>query len=505
MPNKYLGLSLMLWLSAAAIAQDSPAADAADTPPAEPPAVESQNLTFEKSVFMVEIVQQEWDYKTPWKQGTMGRGVGTAFLIADNKILTNAHNVSNVKYLEIKKQNAAKRYIAKVDFVGHDCDLALLSVEDKTFYDDTIPLRFGSIPQANSSVNTCGFPVGGRQVSITEGVVSRVEVSAYSHTQADVHLVVQTDAAINPGNSGGPVIQNGKVVGVAFQGLQTADNIGYMIPTTVIDHFLTDVSDGTYDGFSSPGFDTFEGLHSPAYTAYLKIPQFVGGIVVTFVQPGSSADGILQAGDVLTQIEGYSIDNDGMIKIYGLTLDWSEALEQKQIGQTYNIAFYHDGKIQNASIKAAENRPILPWSQEFDKQPQYVVYAGLTFVPITRNYLETFGRNWLTELPFGLRYLFFDSQKLNDDKDRTEYVVLSEILPDTVNTYCDGFRHQAVERVNGVKINSIKDLKQAFESSSADFIEVRFIGNESPMILDAKAAKENHPKILEKYQVITKQ
>ena len=65
---------------------------------------------------------------------------------------------------------------------------------------------------------TYGFPAGGEQISYTRGVVSRIEVEGYVHIGNRAFLAVQTDAAINPGNSGGPVIQDDKVVGVAFEG-----------------------------------------------------------------------------------------------------------------------------------------------------------------------------------------------------------------------------------------------------------------------------------------------
>ncbi len=122
--------------------------------------------------------------------------------------------------------------------------------------------------------------MGGDRISVTEGVVSRIESDIYAHSGADDHLVIQTDAAINPGNSGGPVIQNGKVVGVAFQGLQEADNIGYMIPTTVIKHFLKDIQDGKYDSFGSMGVMFFPGLHNESYRNYLKVPNDQDGLVV---------------------------------------------------------------------------------------------------------------------------------------------------------------------------------------------------------------------------------
>ena len=163
--------------------------------------------TYDKSVVMIMAVNQEYDFATPWKKGPMGQGVGSGFVIEGNRILTNAHNVANQRYIEIKKQNLAKRYPAMVQFVGHDCDLAIITVPDPEFFTGTLPLSFGPLPQINSTVQTCGFPMGGRQISITKGIVSRLERTTYSHSQASQHLVVQTDAAINPGNSGGPVLQ----------------------------------------------------------------------------------------------------------------------------------------------------------------------------------------------------------------------------------------------------------------------------------------------------------
>jgi S1-C subfamily serine protease len=480
------------------IAEESPAA-----PPAPPPAIaEPENITYEKSVVMLQVVQQKWDYKTPWKQDQMARGVGTGFIIDRKRILTNAHNVSNLKYLEVKKQNIAKRFPAKVVQVGHDCDLAIVDVEDPSFYDDMIPLEFGDIPAVNSAVTTCGFPVGGMQVSITKGVVSRIEVGSYSHTQADMHLLVQTDAAINPGNSGGPVMQNGKVVGVAFQGLQAAENIGHMIPTTIIRHFLSDVEDGTYDGFPSTAIAVFEGLHNPAYKAYLQLPENAEGIVILFVQQNSTAQDIFKPGDVLTKIGDFNIDNDGMIKIHDLSLDWSDALEQKQVGESIDITFYRDGKSQKAQLKAALNLPALPWTLQFDKQPEYYVYAGLTFTPLSRNYLQTFGRNWVTDMPFMLRYLFYNSLQITTDPNIKEYVVLSEILPDEINAYCTGFLSQAVEQINGVRIHSLKDVVTELQKDPpGGFHQIQFMGDDVPMILDAAQCRAKQKDILAKYEV----
>ena len=457
--------------------------------------------TLNRSVVMIRSVQQEFDYITPWKQGNMAQGVGSGFVISGRRILTNAHNASNNKYVEIRKEYVAKRYPAKVEYIGHDCDLAILTVADETFFDDMVPLEFGPIPKVNTTVQTYGFPLGGRRISVTEGVVSRIQMDVYSHTRADSHLVVQTDAAINPGNSGGPVLQNGKVVGVAFQGLREAENVGYLIPTTVIQHFLTDIEDGRYDGFGSVGFSFFPGLHSTSYADYLKVPPGKEGIIILSTLMNSSIESVLQPGDVITQIDDFVIDNDGMIQIHDLRLHMSESIERKQIGENVEIAFYRNGELNNTTAVVALNKPVLAYWRQYDEPPRYEVYAGLTFVPVSRNFLETWGRTWITDLPYYLRYLFTDSDQLNTDRDRAEYVVLSEILPDEVNSYSGGFQSMVVETVNGIDIHGLGDLRDALAQSRDGFCIIKFMGATAPLIIDSEKANQHHPGIMEKYQI----
>jgi len=460
---------------------------------------EQKNL--EKSVVLIRSVRQDFDYVTPWKQMAMSRGIGSGFVIEGRRILTNAHNVSNYKYIELKKQNIAKRYPARVAFIGHDCDLAIITVDDQSFFDGTVPLQLAAIPSINTTVSTYGFPLGGSRISVTEGVVSRIQMDAYAHTGADSHLVIQTDAAINPGNSGGPVMQNGKVVGVAFQGLRQAENIGYLIPTTVISHFLDDIQNGKYDGFGTLGVTLYPGLHSASYTDYLKVPTQQDGVVVIATMMHSSVESILQPGDVLTRIDDYNIDNDGMVQIYGLTLHLSEVIETKQIGQTVQLTFYRDGKLMKEAATVALNRPILKYARQYDRMPRYVCFAGLTFIPATRNYLETWGRDWLTNMPYYLRYLFNHSMQLNTARQRKEYVVLAEIMPDEINSYCADFRSQPVESINGTAIWCLDDIYKAFNQPVSDFYIIKFMGDNRSLLIDAKKAQIRQRPILNKYDI----
>jgi len=467
-----------------------------------PTARSATGLAFpEQSVVLIRSVKQSADYRSPWKTRSMTQTAGSGVIISGSRILTNAHNVSDCRYLELRKENLAKRYLAHVLFVGHDCDLAVLTVDDSTFFEGMLPLELAGIPKVNSTVSTYGFPIGGNRISVTEGVVSRIEMDTYAHSASGTHLAIQTDAAINPGNSGGPVIQNGEVVGIAFQGLREAENIGYLIPTTVIKHFLEDIDDGRYDGFGSLGLFLFSGLHNQSFRDYLAVPAHEDGVVVTGTMMHSSLESVLQRNDVLTQIEKYDIDDDGMVTIHGLRLHISAAVDSKQIGDTVQLAFCRQGKQMTATATIASNRPVLERARQYDKPPRYVCFAGLVLVPATRDFLQTWGRDWPEKIPFYLRYLYAHSEELNVNRQRKEYVVLSEIMPDEVNSYAREFSNLVVDTINGGKIHRLEDIRDVFAETTEGYLEIGFMGQNQPLLIDAGMAHTRQAAILQRYNI----
>src|SRR5258708_300638 len=160
---------------------------------------------------------------------------------------------------------------------------------------------------------------------VPQGVVSRVDFRTYTHSVVDSHLTIQIDAAINPGNSGGPVLQNGKVVGIAFQGFSgdVAQNVGYMIPTPVIQHFLDDIKDGHYDRYMDLSIGFFNTLN-PAMRKALGLPNDDRGVVVSKVQEAGVCLGKIVEGDVLLAIDGHDIASDGMVELEGERVLMSE-------------------------------------------------------------------------------------------------------------------------------------------------------------------------------------
>ena len=170
----------------------------------------------EQSVVQIINYTQRPNWIEPWRFSNVSGGLGSGFVIEGQRVMTNAHVVSWSKQIILHRYQDPKPYRARIEFIGHDCDLAVLKVDDPRFFEGIEPLPIGDLPSVRSSVLTYGYPAGGRQISYTRGVISRIEAQRYAHIANRSFLAVQTDAAINPGNSGGPAIQDGKVVGVSF-------------------------------------------------------------------------------------------------------------------------------------------------------------------------------------------------------------------------------------------------------------------------------------------------
>jgi S1-C subfamily serine protease len=407
-----------------------------------------------KSVLRVEVATQTPDYQTPWNSGRFGGGIGTGFLIGKNRILTNAHVVSNGRRVLVTVYGSPKKYPAKVEFIAHDCDLALLSVGDFSDFESFPTFELGNVPSLESQVRVIGYPVGGERLSVTRGVVSRIDFQPYSHTRADSHLIVQIDAAINPGNSGGPCVQDGKVVGVAFQGLRQADNTGYIIPTPVIRRFLKDIEDGHYDQYADLGVSHFE-LHNPAMRKALGLPNDGNGVLITNVVPTSSSDGILKPGDILMSLDGKPVDSAGMVNIEGENLNLNEIIERKFAGDKVAVRYLRDHAWNDVDITLKPLEQSRMYAVQYEKKPRYVVFAGLVFQPLDTNLFAASKFDDVT-----VRRLYTDYVPKGLFEKNKDIVVLTRVESDPVTSQLEDFTGFAVEKINGVEI---RDLAQASE------------------------------------------
>jgi len=476
-----------------------PAALSAQSAPPSPTAnqaIDTSSSAWE-GIVNIDVSVLMPDYREPWNAGQPSGGSGTGFLIGKNRFLTNAHVVSNATRILIRTTNDPEPHAAKIVHIAHDCDLALVEAEDASHFDKLKPLDFGSIPQLNTEVIAIGYPIGGDRISVTRGVVSRIDFRPYSHTSVDSHLAIQVDAAINPGNSGGPVMQSGKVVGVAFQGFsgRVAQNVGYMIPVPVIKRFLKDIEDGRYDHYVDLAASDFP-IENPAQAKALGINGDGVGVMVGDVEPQGSVAEILKIGDVILSIDDNPVMNNGLVRFEGELMDMNEIVERKFAGDTIKVKYLHEGKKQEATVTLKRFDPYVRLGAQYNQRPRYIVNAGLVFQPLDRNLVDAHQIRDDT-----VSYVFdnFLTDKLYVE--RPEPVVLTNVLPDEVNTWITPYAHSIVDEINGVKIRSLKDVQTALAKKDKPFIEISLLEKNRPLVLKRELAEAAHKRIMQNYNI----
>ncbi|GIM10261.1 hypothetical protein Vretimale_14052 [Volvox reticuliferus] len=451
------------------------------------------------SIIKIYTVHSRPNYTLPWQNHPKRESTGTGFVVHDRLILTNAHVVADATYVLVKRHGSGTKYRADVQAVGHDCDLALLSVEDESFWSSPtamMPLELGPVPELQQGVVVVGYPTGGDNTSVTSGVVSRVEVAQYAHAASHL-MACQIDAAINPGNSGGPALQGDQVVGVAFQNLPGAENIGYIIPTPVVCHFLAEVRKyGSYQGYCSLGV-LCQNLENPHLRSALGMSEGMTGVLVNTIQKTSNAAKVLKPGDVLLEFDGVPIANDGTVHLRQRErIYFSYLITLKPTGATAKVKVLREGQVLSYDLAVTPNDLLVP-VHCYDRLPSYFMYAGLVFVPLTQPYLHEYGEDWMNSAP---RRLYDKAMHGMMQKQRQQIVILSQVLVDDVNTGYQQFQSLQVLRVNGMEVLNLSHLKELVENSSERFVRFE-LEDERIMVVDRSLALDANRRIMERYRV----
>ncbi len=451
--------------------------------------------TTRKSVVKVYTTAQTIDYYEPWKPGSEVQLRGCGTILPGKRILTTAHLVNKGNYIEVEKFGQTKRYVAQVEQVGFDLDLALLSVQDEDFFTDTKPAEYGDLPGRGDKL----VIQGGDELSIKEDSVSGMEMVWSTEGGRSVPAIL-TNAAIDAANNGCPVFSGGKFIGIPFDSTGKPEKSGSVIPVNVIQRFFKGIQGGrAYDGFPDLGFYT-QDLENPSLRDYFKISPKQSGEIITRIFYGGSADGVLKEGDVLTAIDGHPVDDEGYInlrktgripEIYLATF--------YSIGEEISLDILRDGKALKVRMPMKAVSKLIPDRQD-DRHPTYYMLAGLVFVPLTVNYFST--ANWEAFKP-ELQDLFVHGLLSEEQK---QVVLMSHVLPHEINKGYDKLTNVIVKKVNGHPIAEMKDLLEALKTPSGRYhvVEVDdFNWSGSRIIIDAEKEKQATGEIMDTFKILS--
>mmetsp|Transcript_32363 Transcript_32363/g.43777 ORF Transcript_32363/g.43777 Transcript_32363/m.43777 type:complete len:575 (-) Transcript_32363:282-2006(-) len=348
------------------------------------------------------------DWTRPWTMQAPAALYGSGFIVSVKRrlMVTNAHVVSFASTFQVRKDGDFNKYEAVILATSHQVDLALITVDDDDFWDDAIELEVGVSPRMQQSVDVVGYPMGGDGISITAGIVSRIDWGDYSHSD-ERNLVVTVDAAINSGNSGGPALSGGKVVGVAFQSYAgDADNIGYIVPVEVLNRMLEDFDSSVVGAKVAKGgsrrksraaaapkkpqaalrgfarfVPQFQSCENAALRRSVGMPEGASGVLVHQVSRVSNLHGVLLVGDVIMAVDGDEVSNDGRIKRPGISpIDFRLSVSMKLVGEPIGLTVVRGGK--KVQIRTVGEDPMRLTPHTWYGPTSYCLFAGLVFCPL---------------------------------------------------------------------------------------------------------------------------
>lgn len=245
-------------------------------------------------------------------------GLGTGIIVSNNGyILSNCHvtgKKSSTCYITLEN---GYTYEGSVVWCDSDLDLSITKINATNLPYATI--GDSSNLKAGETVYAIGNPIGYEfRKTITSGIISSTNRSIrFEENNNVVYMtdLIQTDASINPGNSGGPLLRpNGEVIGVNTVKITSAEGIGFAVPVNVvkpvIENFVTNNSfNEAYLGIYAYDKEVIPYLSSA--------PNFSSGIYLVHINSDSPAiSSGIQVGDIITSIDGKSINNMIELKEY---------------------------------------------------------------------------------------------------------------------------------------------------------------------------------------------
>jgi S1-C subfamily serine protease len=471
--NRFARAPLWLLLIAAWVAgtAGSPLARAADAADSSAPI--PTNLG--NAVVKVFATLRLPDPYRPWTKQAPQDITASGVVLEGHRILTNAHAVLYASQVQIQGAGAGDKIQATVEAVAPGIDLAVLKLDDDGFFATHAPLaRASALPQIKDAVLAYGFPTGGTSLSITKGIVSRIEFVAYNYPTSG--LRIQIDAAINAGNSGGPAIAGDKMIGLAFSRLGDAQNIGYIIPNEEIELFLKDISDGHYDG-KPAFFDDLQTLENPALRSFLKLDKSVSGIVVHRPYDDSAAYPLKQW-DVITRIGDTPVDDQGMVNVTpDLRVNLRYMVQKISRDNHVPMSIVRAGRTLSISLPLIPARPQLV-PEVYGEYPSYFIYGPLVFSRANALFTSFLNNNAAVMGLFGFMGspLVTERGAMPTAEHQELVVVASPFFPSRLAEGYSSPTAMVVATVNGVHIRSLSHLVGVLRDLKDENVVFEFAG-----------------------------
>jgi Do/DeqQ family serine protease len=268
----------------------------------------------------------------PRERQFQSAGSGVIVDAKNGYIITNAHVIENADEITVTLLDDRQ---LKAKIVGRDkpSDVALLKVDAKNLVE--MPLADSSRAEVGDFVLAIGNPFA-LSHTVTSGIISALGRS--DNNPESYQDFIQTDAPINPGNSGGALVNlQGQLVGVntaIFSGSGGNIGIGFAIPSNMVRAVMGQLVQYGEIKRGMLGVQ-LANQFTPEIAESLGLENAKGALVSQVVD-GSAADKAgIQAGDVITSINGRNV---------GSAAELRNSIGLLRIGEKIELGLLREGK-----------------------------------------------------------------------------------------------------------------------------------------------------------------
>ena len=458
---------------------------------------ESLDARWQSSIVNFDITRNNFNFRVPWdKRADSARKTGA--IINGKVIVTTANRLANHTLVRLQKGGRGQWYTGQVEWVDYQANLAVVRVADPSFWEGTAPVRLASLNELKGNLQIVRWRSGNIEQRAAE--FSRFTVADANFNQAP-RIEMKASSEMEGAGRGELLVSGARVVGLVAGKTGSTCSV---IPSPFIESVLKQRASGDYKGL---GFFDFiwQPASNPATTKYFEFSGQTGGVLLIkpTTRPGTSSP--LKLHDIILAVDGFPIDIQGdyLDPDYGHVIMEYLACRNKWAGDTVQLKIWRDGREQKIDyvLPKADFTSNLVTDRPDDTEPTYVIAGGLVFVPLSAEFLSSWGADWQRTAPF--RLVHYNNQKANENQ--PSLVVLSLVLPDRYNIgYQKRNSHNLViDRANGRQISKLNDVLEALKTPQEGFHVFEFKKGSSmeKIILDAERMPEANQRIAKRYNI----
>jgi PDZ domain-containing protein len=462
----------------------------------EPPS-QSASSAWEHSLVTIEVARKKYDYYQPWSRRT-SQTQKTGLVLGEHQILTTADEMFDRTLVRLQKNGRGRWWIGEVTWIDYHANLALVTAVDADFWRDLKPVTLKGEMPAENNLQILRWRNGNlenRRAEFNQFIVREGQLSSVSHVS------LEADCEIQGAGWGEPVVANSHVVGIINA---QADRTCIAIPASFITDVLAAKKNGKYHGLGYFHF-YWQPAANPASLARLQLAGEPRGVIVIQVpNRPDSGEQVLKPQDILLQIDGFDIDIQGDYQDpeYGHLMLENLSTRAKWAGEEVKMKIWREGKPLDVTYRLPKydySTSLVPMAT-YDREPEYLVFGGLVFQPLTDSYLQSWGNDWKRRAPFRLTYYRTESP----EKERPALLMLSQVLPDPYNIGYQDQRCLVVDKVNGQHVNRLPELRAALDKPVNGFQVIEFVQSDSlrKMVLKAgEPEREATSRVLKRYGI----